>query len=291
MVVKRYMLAVAGTMAFTVCSLGGLLSASLSSATEPWWHLMSGSRPTYLQPEGKGEVVVLATNLGNGVVDGEASAVTVEDTLPEHFKVLAASGLAGETGGGTRGPVKCGKAGSVVACVFGGTLPPFDEIEVRIKVEVLPEASSGELNELTVSGGGAAVASLSRPLTVTEGLAPFGIEDYELSNEEVGGALTTQAGSHPFQQTTTIALNQLAATAIDQRYAAPTVDLAKDVYFHWPPGLLGNPTQIPRCSLGQFLTAVPEPGTNTDANACPPQTAVGVSMVRSMNPSLLGWIR
>ena len=68
-------------------------------------------------------------------------------------------------------------------------------------------ASSGELNRVGVTGGGAPSASMSQPITVDSSPTPFGVESYEFEPEEVGGSPATQAGSHPFQLTSTIYLN------------------------------------------------------------------------------------
>ena len=111
---------------------------------------------------------------------------------------------------------------------------------------------------------------------------PFGIEDYEPLLEEAGGAADTQAGSHPFQFTTT--LNLKAVLAFDSdippagEEAATPAALAKEVVVKLPPGLIGNPTAYPRCSLAQFDLSVGE------GNACPSDTALGVAVVTFQEP-------
>jgi len=62
----------------------------------------------------------------------------------------------------------------------------------------------------------------------------------------------TQAGSHPFQLTTTLTLNQVAGAHPNE---AELVALAKDLNFKLPPGLIGNPTPVPQCQLAVFLSA------------------------------------
>jgi len=106
----------------------------------------------------------------------------------------------------------------MVTCTLGGPgtllteLQPFKVVEVRIGVYVAKGAASGQDNVVGVSGGGAAKAvSAERPLTIVsspEEKAKFGFETYELTPEEPGGVPDAQAGSHPFQTTFTIGLNQ-----------------------------------------------------------------------------------
>ena len=81
----------------------------------------------------------------------------------------------------------------------------------------------------------------------------FGVENYELKPESEDGSLETQAGAHPFQLTTTIALNQqgpdsgsfLVAAC---EFAPQEAVLTKDLDFKWPEGLIGNPTVFPHCT-------------------------------------------
>ena len=75
-----------------------------------------------------------------------------------------------------------------------------------------PGAITGESNEVSVSGGSAPRLAIKRPMAIG-GPVPFGVEDYELSPEEQGGGSDTQAGSHPFQLTTTFAFNQSASVS------------------------------------------------------------------------------
>jgi hypothetical protein len=202
-------------------------------------------------------------------------------------------------------------------------LAPYDLLEMRISVMVEPGAASGEQNEVAISGGegfachavapgsgsygdsgctGEASggsfervwadptpqASLKRPITISFAPVPFGFEDYELANEEEGGAPTMQAGAHPFQTTTTITLNQTADTSppgsgVGEPHVNPA-GLVKDVHFKWPAGMIGNPTPFQQCTDEQFFRST----EGAAANLCPPQSAVGVATVTANEPGNLG---
>jgi hypothetical protein len=238
-----------------------------------------------------GEIVLTAANLGDASVNGETTPVSIVDKLPVGLKAVSIEAEAGENSfvAGNRGPVPC-SLGSLT-CTFGGTysregtivaktLPPYDQIEERIGV-LVEGATSGELNEASVSGGEAANASIKRPIAVG-GSVPFGIEDYGLALEEEGGSSDTQAGSHPFQLTSTVTVNQAA----DANPAA----LPKDLSGALPPGLIGNPTPIPRCTIGQFLAIVSEiegVAGLEHTDECSAQSAVGVATVTVNEPTAL----
>ena len=100
---------------------------------------------------------------------------------------------------------------------------------------------------------------------------PFGVESYEQVFEEVGGAPDAQAGSHPFQFTTTLDLNQTSE-------GEPAGGAREGLSFRLPAGLVGNPTAYPRCTLAQFSTII-----NSQANECPADTVLGVAVVSYEN--------
>jgi hypothetical protein len=209
------------------------------------------------------EVVVMASNLGDETTG--PTPVTITDKLPPGLKAVAIEGVAGEKlpGDGNRGPVECSFRS--LSCTFTGTLPPYDLIEVLVSVVVEPGANAEEANEASISGGGASSATVRRALSLGSGATPFGVQNYELTPEEEGGAPDTQAGSHPFQLTTTLTLNQTAD--------GKPIALPKDLRFKLPPGLIGNPSPFPQCTIAQFLTK------NGLGDECAPRTALGVAMV------------
>ncbi|MGC1784855.1 MAG: hypothetical protein WA708_20235, partial [Acidobacteriaceae bacterium] len=141
-------------------------------------------------------------------------------------------------------------------CKVGGELASNEEASP-------PDTGSFEGEFGSVVSG----LSLKRPVIVGGGSTPFGVEDYGLALENEGGSPDTQAGSHPFQFTTTLGLNQ--ATLSSKPPA-----LAKDLRFNLPPGLIGNPTVLPQCTETEFSSLV---GRNADM--CPADTAVGVASV------------
>ncbi|MFZ1155137.1 MAG: hypothetical protein WAN93_09560 [Solirubrobacteraceae bacterium] len=263
---RRVML---GTLVVAMVWISSCVAATPSQALSSWWHLSSGARPTYLPPEGTGEIVVTAENFGDASVNGAKSPVRIMDTLPAGLKAVGVS--AGKLYGNTITPMSCELAS--LTCTLEGSLVPYEEIELRIEVEVSPGAESGEMNHAAISGGGAPSASVTRPVTISEEKVPFGLQEYMLSAEEEGGGLDIQAGSHPFQVTGSFIFNQGADAPVSKGPAVEPAGLVKDIYTKLPPGLIGNPIPIPRCTLAQFLVIV------TEEDECSPQSAVGVASV------------
>lgn len=220
-----------------------------------------------------GQVVVTAANLGDEGVDGASSPVKITDELPAGLKAVSMEGFSGkgEAASDTTGPVDCNV--ETLTCSFQGKIPPYDQIEVVIGVTA-ENTDSGMENQASVSGGGARPVSVRRPVRVADEPTRFGVEDYELDAEDEGGNPDTQAGSHPSQLTSSLALNETG-----EGYPAA---LAKDLRFNLPPGLIGNPTPFPQCRLAQFL----EPGlvNGEFENNCPAQTAVGVARITINEP-------
>jgi hypothetical protein len=232
-----------------------------------------------------GEIVLTAVNLGDANASPKPQPVTVSDILPPGLRAVAIEAAVDENlglFGKNSAPFECSLASSKRegVCTFTGELPPalallyprlrpegypkfvppYELIRVRVAVN-LAGASSGEANVAAVSGGGAPAATARQPITVSETPPPFGVSAYEVRPEAEGGGLDTQAGSHPFQLTTTFNLNE--------GFEPKPVGLAKDLHFKLPAGLIGNPTAVPRCALADFLA--PRGGN------CPAQTVVGIA--------------
>jgi hypothetical protein len=272
-----------------------------------------------------GEIYVTAANLGDATVAGEKSPVRLADVLPHGLRAVAIAGSQPDEAGKAsflgHDPLPCSLAS--VSCRLSDTLPSFEQIEMRIGVMAESGATSGELNTASVSGGegfscqpthvGAgqyrdsgcidesesgnytristglvSSASIKRPMVLSSVPVSFGTEDYELVNEEYGGTPATQAGAHPFQQTTTIVLNHGADTApLENVGHKPNVlpsSLVKDLHFKWPAGLIGNPNPIPQCKESQFFKSTESGG----ATECEADTAVGVANITINEPSLAG---
>jgi hypothetical protein len=261
-----------------VVALAGAASASAEvqcSSCVAWWHLNSASIPASLPPGGEGDISVMAENYGDA---GMTSAVTIRDRLPagvEAQSVVLGPGLTSKVNF-AESDGECEVLPKEVTCTLVEPIEyylnyPYSHIEIYIKVKVKETAKSGEVNEASVSGGGAPGAAVSRPIAVGGGPVPFGVEQYELRAENANGSPDTQAGSHPFQLTTVVALNQ--AAEVHKPPAAP-----KDLRFNLPPGLIGNPTPFPQCPLAKFVTEI------SGGNLCPDDTAVGVASVTVVNP-------
>jgi hypothetical protein len=272
----------------------------------PHWRLESRAAPTHLplaeeEPtgggaggKGEGIIVVTATNLGDASVNGVATPVVLTDKLPAGVEAVKATGLTGEGVPGRHGlrlEESCPVTAESVSCSFPVNLPPFEHVEIRILVKITTKVPAEPLNEVTASGGETKEAKLEAPrdrVKIGGGPTAFGLENLEVTPENEDGSPDGQAGSHPFQLTTTFDLNQ--TFGIDDqlpppRSPIPTAPaLQKELVTRLPPGLLGNPLAVPRCS-GTDFGALDE----KTINSCPDNTAIGVAVVTFNDPILYGF--
>jgi hypothetical protein len=222
-----------------------------------------------------GVIVVNAVNLGDGYADPAIQPVTIADTLPAKLKAVGIEGRVSEVFGGDSAQaadeLECSR--EQLACTFTGkrlpgaefqgsfptSVAPYQQVQLRVAVRSTG-AKTGAVNEASITGGGAPPAAVRQPLTLNSAQTPFGVAGYEMRAEEEGGALDTRAGSHPFQLTTTLRLNETLE--------GKPVALTKDLSFKLPPGLIGNPEPFARCTLAQLFK-----------EDCSPQTVVGVVRV------------
>jgi hypothetical protein len=269
-----------------LASSGTLGVTAVNAASGPsWWRLNSTSAPTFLPRTGEGQLVVTASNLGYGEVDAPGEPVEFTDELPSGVTPVAVE----PQGSG----LSCSAPqGQLITCTSTTALPPAERLLMRITVKMQEPVQSPLLNVIKIDGGETPPATLSKRLKSVKAPTQFGVESYELTPEDEGGSLDTQAGSHPFQLTTTLDLNQTLEDypVLDKQPAgwypsAPA--LARDLNFKLPPGLLGDATAVARCTDVQFSTVV---AGQISRNLCPADTAVGVATVLINDPIPVGFV-
>jgi uncharacterized repeat protein (TIGR01451 family) len=294
----------------------GLSCVADASAREAWWRLSSGLTPTRLAPGQEGRLSVTAINLGDAAVNATRTPVTVTDILPAgleatevRFTEAGHEAIRGELECSTPLPA------ASVTCMWSGPEPlqPYEALDIAIEVKAQANAPSTGENEVAVSGGesyrcetvasgsgqftspfcriaqqgtgdfegvfsGSAIsdATFKQPTRVEGGVTSFGAEDFRMSMENEGGSPDLQAGSHPFQLTTRIRLNQTADRG------SPPAD-PKDLRIKLPAGLVGNATALPQCTEAQFSTT-----GNNAVNLCSAGTVVGAVSVSFFFSNSLG---
>jgi hypothetical protein len=280
-IVKKSMLA-----CLLVLGLMVVVGVGEASASLPWWHVNTISAPA-VKAGNESQIVLEVGNLGDAPVDGFEHSVTITDTLPAG---VTPTEVLGEDSGqilshlsGLNDPLtECSFAGQTVTCTFSGVLLEYEHLSVSIFAQVTAGTGDG-VSEVNVSGGGAPAVSVKRPLALNDSSPSYGIENYELTAEEEGGAIDTQAGSHPFQLTATFMSNTKAETVFKANEQSGTVgsivpeaqplELVRDLHFNLPPGLIGNPVPLPKCSTKLFL----EEAESSEGLVCPRNSVVGVA--------------
>lgn len=295
----RLLAVLAGGLVLALC-----VSAAPAAASPAWWVLNSTIAPTHPVPGTTAQINVTAVDGGYKAVTGASAPVVFTDRVPAGLKigtskeeVLGQAGPYASFGSFKTLTMTCSQSGQVVTCELKGEIRPAENLRMKIPLEVESTLADGTslTNSLsirggTVPGGGESPHSAEQKQTATVSAEPtaFGVEQFEIEPEGPEGELDTQAGSHPFQLTTTFDLaknlepHKLFASK-EPIEGAVLPALPKDLHFTLPPGLIGNVADMPQCSEADFSTT-----TGSNADYCAGDTAIGVATVTLDEPITLG---
>jgi hypothetical protein len=270
----------------------------------PWWHLSTRMFPSNLPPGQEATVVVTAINVG----DAQARGIpVVTESFPEDFSVQAvelyllpaSQGKEELSNGLLPGilPPFCEHTERSAHCEIDlpllasserfphftePALNPYEDVEMRVKVKNEGAESGGEHVIAKVTGGEAPSVQVAQPLPVTTSAPAFGIEHFSAVPEEEGGAVDVRAGSHPFQFTTSFAINE----GPDQ---TRPLAMTRDLDIKLPPGLVGNASKLPQCSEADLVAPGEENGgvgIAATVNKCPAGSMIGVAVLTFDEPNL-----
>ncbi|HTZ64032.1 MAG TPA: hypothetical protein VMB51_08005 [Solirubrobacteraceae bacterium] len=278
----------------TLAALALLLATPTVAVTfaSAVWRLDSNTAPSQLVAGSEARLIASASNLGDATVLGDgAHAVTLTDKLPANLRVPAGvqtSAIEGKLETSERSEaasfelicsIEEAQRKEVRCSTTPDTQPlaPYTQLRVTIPVEADAGAATGEMNSVSLSGGEPETrAEQSRPIAVENAPTPFGVERYEVTPENEDGSVDVQAGSHPYQLSTALDLNE---TLAPESQGAPELEpsapaLTRNLSLELPPGLLGDPQAVTQCPDVDFASI----GEN-DVNSCPADSAIGVALV------------
>jgi hypothetical protein len=259
-----------------VLALGLVAGAQAGAAPAgPHWSSVSQAQPSHFKAGDTADAYrLIARNDGAGPTSG---TVTLSDVLPEGVAASKVTARAeGANGSGSpRYELICTTL--PVACTYEeGTsqraLAPGTTIVMTIKVSIAAGLEATELENLaTVSGGGAPSASAEESTPVSLAAVPFGLSYLDIGATEESGEADTQAGSHPYELTASLAFTigsrEAPSVGNDESESPLSNSSAKDLEVELPPGLVGDPSAVPRCSEEEFQSQ--------ESLDCPLDTQVG----------------
>jgi len=279
--------------------LASVYTVSASAASPaPAWSIRSLAVPTNFTPGDESGIYryeVMVVNVGGAITNG--SPITLTDTLPAGLtakevgvKLPAAGSTLVESVCATEKPGES----EIIRCTIPEELPeasnptllePSEALRLLIRVSTAVEAEGTTLaNHAQVQGGGALSASTTSHNAASTKPASSGLMDFRATLLGVDGLPARQAASHPYQYTTSFAVNTTHGAPGGTAEFVPAGGDIKDVNVALPPGLIGNPTAVSRCTAQQFNTthAIEPLGAVVTVNECPNGSAVGLVLVQQL---------
>jgi hypothetical protein len=235
-----------------------LATSALAAGQAASWSVIS--TPSSIKAgENTAKLLINVTNSGLTTSDG--SDIKIVDELPAGLKV-GPGGASGESHDLSK-EVECGNVGQIVTCTVAEVMPVGATDSMKIPVEVTSEGSGEISNDIAVSGGGLPGYATASTIDLGTTQGNFGVQNLEFAMVGEGNEFSTQAGSHPYQLTTALTLNNHYVAG---SFQTPLADEPpKDVVMNYPAGLDINPTATPtRCTEDEFEHA-----------QCPDSSAVG----------------
>jgi hypothetical protein len=227
----------------------------------------TASGKTFDRESGSNEYVITVTN--RATTEPTSGIVGVVDQLPAG---LSFSGK--EPGVEASGMGWACKVASLTSltCSRADSLPPVASYPpITLHVHVTSDAAlgtpptGGVTNVATIYGGGADPVSASAYDPTAIASVPFGIESFTTSVTDVLENPFTQADGHPFAASAEFIFNYVPDDGGELKTVGGS---PKIIETELPPGFIGNPLAIPRCSTLAFSTGEGEA-------PCPADTAVG----------------
>jgi hypothetical protein len=299
---RRPMSALAATFTVALLLTALVLAAPALAETvaAPHWRLESHTAPTNLLLGQEGVVIIDAANVGDAEVSGRGNTVKIVDSLPANIAEVTKVEAEDEGtprfvsihGQEFKEDFLCSTQESEsrwkVECTYDNELAPFEQLEVVVYVKTAG-TSATELSQVSVENGGAPPESVESPIAVNGDPTSFGVESYELTPENENFEPDTEAGSHPFQLTTTFNVNETLQHYGGNAEPQPSAPaLERNLNFKLPPGLIGDANVVGDANAVQQCSDL-DFGVHgeADINACPEDTAVGVASVEFEDPITL----
>ena len=138
-------------------------------------------------------------------------------------------------------------------------------IKISVKVAPEPPTASGLMDDVVVSGGGAAGEwSSTVPVRFGSASVGLGFSNFDAWFTNANGTTDLQAGSHPYETTVAFAFN----TVIEEGEERPAGGDPRNIDIELPPGLVGDPDAVGKCTRAEFEAS-------EFGGVCPASSVVG----------------
>ncbi len=290
--------AVGALLTSVILSGSVAMAQAVAAEAVPAWDLQALAAPTNFKPgdeSGLATYEAFITNSGGQVTD--QSQITITDTLPKGLGVKSIELQPVRFNSTLKDPSVCevdvvAELSTVVCKITDALFParqpakvvPGNQMRLQIHVTVPPSAEGALVNHVKVEGGGAESTEVeSKNQASTEEKAPAGFQEFQAELTGPDGKIATGADSHPYQYTTSFAVNLDPAPPEAGQPFLPSGGDLKEIEVALPSGLVGNPTAVKACTVQQFNTihgVESEDKDNVFPNECPADSAVGLAIVQ-----------